>query len=489
MLELTGHPLVDVGILTITAHAGKTNPADVTEAHLDAMADVLEKLYLGKLGRNFGHGVIFPNFGFWQPSYSAEKKAAYANLVLRGYRASLDLKAIASILEYDSIILRDKPDAPPCVFTGKPAYLRADRGMIPLLNGRTVINFGGLGTPGLPVSALALLAIHAMPLGCVISQGRLLAAESDDPELMLELARENLGRNLEFFQMASLESVPNTSSFRTRLIETLVKVFRAPAAYERFESRAPSLTAYHFSNSGQDAKIDIYPLPSPVVRFVFEAERGESQSAWNRIVSTAWMEQKPEEEELRQARPKLTRRNFVYEDLFDLPDEAEHFLRTYILRHPMSALRNDPRAQYNTLREADLISWELTDLFLRRMMNVNKGRIDKIRELGDALATHIQRTGNRRLLREMYLTRKNEYWKFRAALMRAIQRHPDAEPLCPFDTYITIFEEGEEGERLDWDLARDLLLIRVFEQLHRVGWLGANVESLQEEEQAENAAS
>ena len=35
-----------------------------------------------------------------------------------------------------------------------------------------------------------------------------------------------------------------------------------------------------------------------------------------------------------------------------------------------------------------------------------------------------------------------------------------------------VFEEGEESARVDWALARDLVLIRVIEDLHRQEWFG-----------------
>jgi CRISPR-associated protein Cst1 len=41
MLNYTGHPLVDVGIATITAFAEKDDPTELTEADLDKVAEYL----------------------------------------------------------------------------------------------------------------------------------------------------------------------------------------------------------------------------------------------------------------------------------------------------------------------------------------------------------------------------------------------------------------------------------------------------------------
>lgn len=111
---------------------------------------------------------------------------------------------------------------------------------------------------------------------------------------------------------------------------------------------------------------------------------------------------------------------------------------------------------------------------------MDKRRIDHIRDLGDRLADYIQRYDDRKLLRALYSER--QYWRFRAALLRAIKDYGGSEPLVAFDVYVSIFEESEDFERADWTLARDLLLIRIFEQLQRHGALAAVADALQDDE-------
>ncbi len=478
MLELTGFVQIDTGIHVITAYAGKINPADVTLEDLDEIADRLEEFYSDGVGQSLAAGIAFTNSGFSQASWNDTrfryKREAYANLVLRGHQHP-DLEPILEALskdEYREMVLRDTPGAPLCAFTGQPAYLRVSRDMLPMLNGRGIINFGGLGIAGLPVSDLALLAIHAMPLGCVISQGRLLAVESSDPELAFQFAKDNLEknlRNISMAQSAGWKKLPNQTAFKTSLIDGLMRIRNLPKGIARFRRHPPSLTAYHFSNSGTDPKADIYTLPSSVVDFVITASVGKYQDAWSGIVGSAWQEDKPIEKEREDSEPKFTQRNHFYEDLFGLPDNARQFIRTYFLRQPMSRIKKDVRSNYSLRTQADLISWELTDLFLTRMMNVEKSRIDHIRALGDRLAAHIESSGDKRLLNELYNAR--DYRAFRLALLRAVRNYKGDAPLVEFDGYISIFEESEEYARLDWNLARDLLLIRIFEQLHQAGQL------------------
>ena len=53
-------------------------------------------------------------------------------------------------------------------------------------------------------------------------------------------------------------------------------------------------------------------------------------------------------------------------------------------------------------------------------------------------------------------------------------------PLVTLDPYIDVFEDGDEMARSDWRLARDLVLIRVIEQLFQQGWLGSHPEAIPE---------
>lgn len=479
MLERTGFVLPDVGIYTITALVDKDDPAEVTVADLDFVADYLEDFFAKPLGKYIAGSLAFTtNGGFTQPGWNNEKfkykREAYASFVLRGHQHQDLVPVLAALDEkgktdYQDMVLRGKSDAPRCVFTGREAYLRISRDMLPMFNGRGVTNFSPRGKSGIPVSAEILLALHAMPLGCLITQGALLAVESDDSVLMFEYVRQNLKRNQQFSQMMHLEKAPNYSSFKTRLMDILVEAQAAivPAAVEDNDfQRWSSLTAYHFSNYGANPRLDLYPLASNVVGFVGTVSHGRHSPIWNQILRSAWYQEKPEDEELQQSAPKITRRNFIYEDLFDLLENARLFLRTYLLRQPLrKAMKGDPRLAYDLATESDLLSWDLTELFLRRIMLMQKERIDGLRMLGDRLADHIQKNHDRRLLRDLYMARA--YWQFRVALLRACKNNQDGDPLCSFDTYVKIFEEETDFERPDWGLARDLLLIRIFERLQR----------------------
>lgn len=110
---------------------------------------------------------------------------------------------------------------------------------------------------------------------------------------------------------------------------------------------------------------------------------------------------------------------------------------------------------------------------------MEKDRIQQIRELADRLADYVFEENDRRFFAALFEPR---YDYFRTTLIRAtlacVQKGKS--PLITFDPYIEIFESGNEIARSDWRLARDLVLIRMVEQLYQKGWLGSQPEVIPE---------
>ena len=477
MLSYTGHPLVDVGIAAIAAFVKKRDPASLTEGDLDKVADFMARQYVVDPLKSF-LTVAFPNSGFTQPAFNKtpEKRDEYAKRVLLGYKANTPK-------------LTER-----CVFTGKPAVGiafsdklpagRAFRQHIPLLTGEKVINFFPWGDAGLPVSGEALLAIQAFPLGCAKCGGRLLAVHSDNPDLTYEFASEFLEHNrkaITLAQQGGSAKLPEAgASARTFFVETLLKIEQSRQD-ESLERRPSSVTAYHLSNLGQTPSLDIYHLPLEITDFLSQVVSPDYKTEWNAIVQRAWWvslpKNKRKKETQEDTRPK---RNVLYEDLLQLPDNARQFIRCYFLRIPVrKRFEGDPRSTYSLRDEANLVSWKLTELFLRRIMNMEKDRIQQIRDLADRLANYVVEENDKRFFEALFVPR---YDYFRTTLIRTtlacVQKGKS--PLITFDPYIEIFESGDEVTRSDWRLARDLVLIRMVEQLYQKGWLGSQPEVIPE---------
>lgn len=487
MLNYTGHPLYDVGVATITAFANKDHPQDLTEADLDTIVEYLIDQYTRQPLKSFAT-VPFGGWAYFtQPAYTGKPiEKSGTRKILTAFKA-------------------DTPKSTEqCVFTGKPAVAiqldekgltpigRATRSNIPLLTGATVINFNPYGAAGIPVSGEALLAIHALPLGCAKAGGKLLAVHSDNPALMQHFAAAFLIQNRKLIQVAQAEGskkLPEPDyAYRTLLIDTLLPALRQQGEARRDKEHF-SMTAYHFSNSGQGVDLKMYPLPMEMVLFLYDMERDPLRAAWHPLVNRAW-EVEPAKKKASDA-PFKPHRNWLYEDLFTLPQGAARFIRTYFLRQALRTAKSvptDPRDTYATHTEAHLVSWDITAIFLRRIMHMEKERIALMQKLGDTLAEYVHSQNDRRFFREFFTVQRYDH--FRNNLIKANVSHArrGQTPIIGFETYVGIFEEGDELARIDWRLARDLVLIRMVERLYQLGWLGQNAEVLADVAEADTSA-
>lgn len=436
MLRYTGHPFIDVGVATITAFSKKQRPQDVTEADLEAVAAYLKDVYCHyKPVRNF-ISVIFTNSHFVQSSMPVEAKEAYADQVLYAFK-------------------HDQPAAEQgarCTFFPELApVLYAHRQYIPLLNGEAISNFSAINTAGIPVSGLALLAIHAMPLGC-LKCGHLLAfhqiADWNDPDsgrMTLVLARQAWNKNKVAISMMSPADsegkMPSSGSYyRTRYVDEILR------ALEDLRGRAvrpDNITGYYFTNYGPGASMEIVRLDNAIFDFL-DAARQDAGAAWAKVVYAGW--QRPKGDTSESVNDEMWR-NDVYERLFQLPGNALTFIRL------LAAAK----------------SWTLIEIFLRKVLQMEQERIDTYRELGDRLAQYALTYENQPISFYYSLSRAKDYGRLRRVLQSAAERMIKAnaeKPLFSYDEFIMAFEHPA-SEYKQWRLGRDLIAIRMLDVLQQ----------------------
>ncbi|WP_425059237.1 hypothetical protein SCACP_39140 [Sporomusa carbonis] len=482
MLQYTGHPFYDIGVATICALAKKFKPTELTQEDLERAATFIEENYGRDPLKSFLGVAFTTNAWFNQPAFDKqpEKRREYANRILRSFSTS------------------DNTSEQRCVFTGEPVTTaafsdklppgRAFRQHIPLLTGEGVINFHPWGDAGLPVSGKAALCLQAFPLGCAKCGGRLLAVHSDNPDITFRFAAEFLQYNREVMLLAQesgSKKMPEAKmSARTLLIDTFLRIEKYRQA-ELEETGFVSVTAYHLTNSGQSNALDeqnpplsIYYLPLELTDFFKQIFINSTYKIkWQEIVNRAWQHSggvalKKKSKGVNEDKPL---RNFLYEDLFKLPNGVLAFIRRYFLRVPSSkGSDEDPRLAYSLEQEYNLVSWEITKLFLRKVMKMNSERIEKIALLGERLAEYIRQENDKKFFTDFYRVNKYEY--LRNILIKANMRNVKQgnSLILDFDLYLSVFEEAEEFAYSDWRLARDLVLIKVVEKLYELEWFSKN---------------
>ncbi|HHL39236.1 MAG TPA: type I-B CRISPR-associated protein Cas8b1/Cst1 [Deltaproteobacteria bacterium] len=459
---------MDMGVAALTAFAERSSPEETTIEDLERFAGYAEDAYLSPALSGYLSVLFTKNFYPINPSLKSQPEKVR--------------KCLGDLLM--SFRLKPDPGLPPCTYCGRPSVkiplpkiTVAFRDLVPMLTGRDVVNFFPGGRAGLPLCGLCILAVQAVVVGAPLISGKALVISSEDPALTLALVKKWLPETRQRVHLSLLanDTPPKLGRPKTRLVEALVSLQTG-----HIREKELGLVAYHLSNSGQGPSVDIHELPSSVVKFVMAAKAARYRQAWNDIVRRAW--------EVPRTTGKaagedggLARRNYLYEDLFELPEQAAAFVRTYLLqRPPDKARRNDPRASYGGWRDARYVKWDLTGLFLKEVVGMDKDRLEAIKRLGDRIAEEIISTNDKGLWRDVYYN----CWKpdkMRATLIKHSSKCIKAgkEPLVRLEPYLEIFEEGEEVVRADWRFAWDLVLIRVIERLYDGRWFDGNEEALE----------
>lgn len=430
---------MDIGVATITAFVDKRTPSEVSEDDLLKVAEQLKHWYSHvKSVQNF-ISVIFLNSAFTQSKMSVEEKEAYANTYLFAFREDHT----------------PEDTERRCTFFPELAALtHAFRQHIPLLNGETIGNFSPMGTRGIPVSGLALLAIHVMPLGCLKCGGQLLGfhqlflPDEDDGAMNVRLALLALKHNRQLILQMEINPEQKWEAFgggaETRYVDG---VFRALQTIQGRRVNTHNITGYYFTNYGPSPSLQILKLDNAVLDFL-DGARNDASAAWSRVVASGWLRPKGEEGKAADETTVMYWHNRVYRRMFELPDNARLFV-TFLAR------AND---------------WHLIALFLAKVLLMDQSRIDLFRELGTRFARHILTVERGSLGFYYQFRRAKEYERLRWLLCSALEYTQKAgiEPLFTYDEYIFAFEHPADTYH-SWKLARDLIAIRILEVLHKEG--------------------
>lgn len=481
MLTWTGHPLVDVGVATLCVMCGKSNPEDLTPDDLDDAADRMAEYYFSGLMTSY-NACVFTMNAYDNPTSGVEKKKQYETRILRAHRSKPDPGAAGHV----------------CPFSGRPATHLIERRQMPLLTGDGVLNFYPDGLGLLPIFGPFLVALQALPLGGRRTEGRLLIAHGDDPGITLAFAETFVADNLRLLGLAKSGNLPlkqgpspdlereqaagsnkkrpkypDAKAPTSLIANDLMKICRIRGGTSFGPRPDISVTAYWLSNSGQGPSLEMFYLPAQVTRFIRIADSAPFGSPWRSLVARAWRD--PSKKKAGSAAKVATQqlpggpgvsRNDVIADLLAIYEHgfmdfraAKGFLRRHFLGRSVDALR-----------EPGTVDWSLAGVFMREVMGVDERQIDTIKNFADHLADHIDRVKNKGLFRNLVFGKTP--WEIRNALKKAQRNEAKdrGQLLFGLDEYLDVFEADSVVGRGDWSLVRDLISIRLVEQLHKKGF-------------------
>jgi len=449
LVRYTGNPYVDAGVAVLELRLRKPC-SEFTDSDLADQAGWVEKEYRKKIWKSYLM-LHLPNCAWTQVNPDSEKNRTYIRTVLESYKA-------------------DFPDlGQRCAFCGRPAKVYADRRYVPLLTGETIMVAGAGGHPGLPVCGYCVLAVHFYPFATLKVEGRPLFWWAPDPRWMLRLNRYFYGQ-VQKLLAASGDDLPKLRWPATRLLhaarQAIDEVEKLPDS-----ERDPfcDIVGIHATNYGTAANYDELRIPRGLLEFWGEA--GTLGDLYRRIEQRAWESETDERlkkakrkdskprEDLSPAVKEASRKNLLYEALgkafraADFRDEAKLVAVDFFMTRRG--------------KEVEPHTTALAELFLEKVADMQKQRLDAVRTIADNIADHLILSGNdRRAAWELFRRRLKlgEFLQFCSVIQRKLS---DAGHPIEWEDFLLAMGIESEDDRTAADhwLVQELILIRLYERL------------------------
>ncbi len=418
---LTGNPFVDAGIYAIEAYYGK-NYSTITPTELNKKIPSIANLYLTK-GWNKNIYSIFFNSKLVNPS-SKKKGRKYQEAAYSNYLKNL-VKEFTFANTSGSCIACGRREALP---TRK-------RDEIPLTGSGNLINFFSAGVTGERYCPVCTFAVQFMPLFLYTLGGKFLLLHSISSKIMKDWAKRGIINIQEQISAGNYAGCMEDGYKRGEnalfhIIEEIVQ-----DSEELYCNENPSISAYIFTNFGQTPQLNIIHLPNSVFRFFVYIKRFNNPG-WNKIVKKGYWNVNKENE-------NKWKKNWVYYNLLSGKSIIRYFFN----------------------KERDIIAdWEIFSYYLKEVRQMNKKRIAVLKRVGGGIANYIEQTNNTKRL--FALETAKTFEGMRNVLLKIVKDMIaiGAEgPLFSTDEFIEdLFPEGALG----WKETRDILLFKIYEQLH-----------------------
>jgi len=432
--EIIGDPFVDTGILAIELMTGK--PFDTCSAEdLRFATEALIDIYLTPAWKKELYS-IFPNSTYIQSSKGYDHRGRS-----REFLHSL-IEGIGDV----------RGSTTSCCYCGSPAHeqMAFYKTHVPLIGSGSFTNYFPSFQNGLKICARCALAMQFAPLLWYKAGGKPCLVSSNNQALIKEFGLE-VFRTIQT-RMASgvYESRENPGLFDEKFKSPQNALFHL--AYKFGKSYCmkgicgsnESIVLYHIDNYNQNpAGIRIYALPSNVFRFVaFMMNSPSYRSAWFALIDRYYAKAKGDEE--------LPIWKTKWNTLHGLLLDGKSILWAF----------KDDRTMTLTM------PWAVVEGYMQSVRCMNQQRIDLIRVMSDNIALCIRES--KKYSRVMDIATARDLPAFRnqlQLLMRDWQKLGKEGPLTTFDGYTAVLLPGDYR---GWTEVRDLMVIRLYEQLHDV---------------------
>lgn len=441
-LRFTGNVFVDSGIYALISNFN-INIKDITKDHILKLSKQISNLYINPVWNKNMH-TIFPNSILVHNSIKGDREKLYFE----------HLKNLIDNIEYTS-------ESGDCIACGmRNSTNKFQKSAIPLSGSGSLKNYFSFADDGVDYCSLCAILIQFAPLVMYRSGGKMILLHSNSNKVMKYWAKKaiqniNKQRSIGVYTGCFNEGFTNPTNAVFRIIQSIVCSYD-----ERWVDENPSLNFYYFTNFNQGPELQMFNVPSKVFRFLAYIPPDEYFN-WNLIIKKAY---------------KFVKWDKIkeFDEYKNNPNEVYNRLLTN---------KTISRFLYDFKSKKALCSWNLVKYYMREVRNMDEKRLKAIKNLGNNLSNYIKDHDKKKVLSD--LENAKNYNTFRNILRKIIKNKMamgDEDLLFTFEDYVIhLFPDGN----LSWRETQDLLLFRIYENLHswliKMNYVEENTEDMEEE--------
>lgn len=436
--EFVGDPIVDSGLLAIKLLA-KKEINECTKEELKKISDELVELYLTPAWYTEIQS-IFPNSTYIQsnPKYNKENKSK---------EFLYDL--IEGIDKFEDTVRY-------CIFCGKPAYKRKDdkpfvKTQIPLVGSSDFTNFFPSFKNGIDICAKCALAVQFAPILFYKTGGKPSCISCNNIEIMKTFGEEcieYITRNklLNSYKSKDISGIFD-EGFKSPQNALFHLAYKTSTKYKRLGilKQNEEIVIYRIDNYNQNpAGVSIYKIPNNIFRFVISVMTSHQyKKNWYDLLSKHYAKS-----DANNSSPvwKVSYHNKIHDSLLKNKSILWAFRDN-----------NDKKPT---------VPWIIVERYMELVRNMNKQRIEAIKNLADKIAICIEENSNKKRVNDIVSARDFPTFRNQLRLVfRDWQKLGKDKPMVTYDEYIsTIIPE----DYYNWREVQDLIIIRLYEKLHNM---------------------
>lgn len=432
--ESVGDPIVNSGLIAIKLLTNK-EVYNCSKEDLRNASDKLVKLYLTPAWSKDILS-IFPNSTYVQTARNYDKEA----------------KSKEFLHELTDNINNFDEDAGYCIFCGNPAYTRRDgkpfvKTQIPLIGSSDFINFFPSFKNGIDICARCALAVQFAPLLFYKTGGKPSAISCNNKDVMRAFGMEcieytNQKKVLNAFQSKEISGVFD-EGFKSPQNALFHLAYKLSVNYKTLLNGNEEIIIYRIDNYNQNPTgVSIYKLPNNVFKFVISMMKSpEYRRIWYNLLSEHYL---GKDDTMSGLPAWKTRHNTIHDNLLNNMTILWAF--------------KDDKVKEPT------VPFIIVERYMELVRDMNKQRIEAIKNFADKIATCIEETNNKRRVNDIVSAKDLPAFRNQLRLVfRDWQKLGKKEPIVTYDEYIaTVIPDDYSG----WREVRDLMIIRLYEKLH-----------------------